>query len=500
MSEETPTTGTPVIVPEGPPTLPEGSTGVPKAADVPASFRYTLTREPGSKVSLRVEVDADRVRAATDRVFQRRVREAKIPGFRPGKAPRAMYERTYGTEHLWHEAAEDVIEETYREVVQREDLAPLDQPDVEITQLVEGQDLVYTAAVPIRPEVGFGDYAAHGATVEPVTVTDEDVERTIAGMREHHAELKPVERPAAAGDVITVDIDAVIEGKPLVLGRNAHLELGREYSVPGLSEGLVGVTAGEQRTLELTFPEDADEEVRGKTGTFTVKVSQVAMKILPDLDDGFAKTVGVADLAALRKAVRSELAHGSFHEARDAAAEKLMAHLLETSTVELPELLVEDEIDHLMLDLKERLREQGLTFEQFLLQARKTEAEIRADWRPAAERRAKSLLVLDALSKKEDVTISGTELAQEVALTPLAQQDPNALRNPAVLASMARSMRNRKVVDKLIGLGDPGAEREAIKKAGGGEDEEPELPALVVPEHSDATAEGREAIRSLLKP
>ncbi len=485
MREETPTTGTP--------------SGATKTDDAPASFRYALTREPGSKASLRVEVDADRVRAATDRVFQRRVREAKIPGFRPGKAPRAMYERTYGTEHLWHEAAEDVIEETYREIVRREDLSPLDQPDVEIATLAEGQALVYTATVPVRPEVGFGDYAGHGATVEPPTVTDEDVERTIAGMREHHAELKPVERPAATGDVVTVDIDATIEGKKLELGRNAHLELGREYSVPGLAEGLVGASGGEQRTLELTFPADADQEVRGKTGAFTVTVSQVAEKILPALDDDFAKTVGVADLPALRKAVRSELAHGAFHEARDAAAEKLMAHLLETSTVEVPEILIQDELDHLMLDLKERLREQGLTFEQFLLQARKTEAEIRTDWRPAAERRAKSLLVLDALAKKEDVTVSGTELAQEVALTPLAQQDANALRNPAVLASMARSMRNRKLVDKLIGLGDPNAEREAIKKAGGNVEAEPEAPAIVVPEHSDATAEGREAIRSLLK-
>ncbi len=499
MTDETRATATPsspASVPERPA---EASAESAKPAEPSASFRYTLTREPGSKASLRVEVDADRVRAATDRVFQRRVREAKIPGFRPGKAPRAMYERTYGTEHLWHEAAEDVIEETYREIVQREDVAPLDRPEVEIATLEEGRDLVYTASVPIRPDVGFGDYGAHGATVEPETVTDEDVERTIAGMREHHAELRPVDRPAATGDVVTVDIDATIEGKSLQLGRNAHLELGREYSVPGLAERLVGARAGEERTLELTFPADADEEVRGKTGSFAVKVSQVAEKILPALDDDFAKTVGVSDVPALRKAVRSELAHGAFHEARDAAAEKVMAHLLETSTLEIPEILIEDELAHLMLDLKERLREQGLTFEQFLLQARKTEAEIRADWRPAAERRAKSLLVLDALAKKEDVTVSGTELAQEVALTPLAQQDPNALRNPAVLASMARSMRNRKLVDKLIGLGDPNAEREAIKKAGGDVDEEPAAPEIVVPERSDATAEGREAIRSLLK-
>ncbi|MBI3521855.1 MAG: trigger factor [Chloroflexi bacterium] len=490
------------------------------APATPASFRYTLAREPGSRVKLVVDVDADRVKAAADRVFGRRVRQANIPGFRPGKAPRAIYERTYGSEHLWHEAAEDVIDETYREIVQREDLHPLDQPEVELGEHGEGKPVAYTATMPVKPEVEFGDYAAHGQTVQPTAVTDEDVERTIAGMRDHHAELKPVERAAQKDDVVTVDIDAVLDGKAMPpLGRGAHLELGREYAIPGLSEGLIGASAGETKTLELTFPETADDDVKGKTGTFTVKVAQVSEKLLPALDDEFAKTVGTTDMGTLRNAVRNELAHSAFHQARDEAAEKLMDHLLASSTVEVPEILVHDELDHLMADLKSRLAEQGLTLEQFLLQARKTEDEIRADWREAAERRAKSLLVLDALSTKENVTISGTELAQELALMPLAQQDPQALRDPAVLASLARSMRNRKLVDKLIGLEGPDAEREAIKAAGGtgetGHEPADAAPSLVVPdavteptgrlivpdakETSDATPEGREAIRGLLK-
>jgi hypothetical protein len=154
------------------------------------------------------------------------------------------------------------------------------------------------------------------------------------------------------------------------------------------------------------------------------------------------------------------------------------------------------------------VKEQGLSWEQFLLQARKTEDEIRTDFRAAAERRAKSLLVLDVLAKKENVTISSTELAQEVALTPLAQQDPNALRNPAVLGALARSMRNRKLVDKLIGLDTPDAERTLIRAAGGPDDielphQEPASePAIIVPPPQAAvpekTLQGREAIRALL--
>ena len=463
----------------------------------PSGFRYTVARGTGSVVTATVDVDAERVRAATDRVFQRRVRQAKIPGFRPGKAPRAIYERTYGAEHLWHEAAEDVVDETYRELVQREQLEPLDRPDVQIDDLTPDRPVHYAATFPVRPEVTIGEYGAHGATVEPKTVTDEDVERTIAGMRDHNAEVRPVERAALDGDVLTIDLDATIDGRELVLGRAAHIELGRQYGIPGLAEGLVGARVGDERGHDLAFPDDhPDEGLRGRSGRFVAKVTQVAEKILPDLDDGFAKTVGVADLKALRRAVRGELAHGSFHEARDAAAERLMTHLLETSEVEVPDVLMNDELEHLVAELRDRLTQQGLTYEKFLLETRKTEVELREEWRPAALRRAKALLVLDATAKREEITISGTELAQEVAGTPITQ-DPQALRDPAVLSSLARSLRNRKLVDKLIGLEGPDAEREAMKKAGGPEDE-PE--ALIVPESGpEHSADEREAIRSLLK-
>jgi len=475
------------------------------------TFTHTVERKPGSIVSLSVEVDADRLERATERAFQKHVQHAKIPGFRPGKAPRALYERTYGAEHLWEDAAGDVVDETFKEIADLERIDWLDRPAVEVSQLEPGKPLKYTATVPVRPDVALGDPKAAAVTVQPTPITDEQVEQTIAGMREHHAELKPVDRAAKREDVVTIDLDATLDGKQLPpMGRNAHLELGKDYAIPGLADALVGTKANDTRQFELAFPDDyPDLDLRGKTGTFTAKVSQVAEKIMPPLDDEFAKTVGVATVADLDKAVRGELAHAAFHEARDDAAEKLLAHLLDTSTVEVPDILITDELDHLMADLVARVKDQGLSWEQFLLQARKTEDEIRADWRATAERRAKSLLVLDALAKQENVTISSTELAQEVALTPLAQQDPNALRNPAVLGALARSMRNRKLVDKLIGLDTPDAERTLIRAAGGPEDLQ--LPheaaaaeqAIIVPPAQasvpEKSAESREAIRALLK-
>ena len=502
-------------------TTPKETPLVELTASPDGSFRYGVERLKGSLVRIEVEAEADRLRAAADRQFDRHNQQAKIPGFRPGKAPRPIYERHYGTQHLWNDGAEDVIDETYREITQRESIDPLDHPQIEIRQLEAGKPLSYAATVAVRPAVVLGDYKAHGAKLAPTAPTAEDVERVIAGMREHHAELRPVDRAAGKDDVITVDIDVDLDGRSLTMARNGHLELGRGYAVPGLAEGLVGITSGEERTLELTFPEDADEDLRGKTGTFRVNASAVSEKVLPALDAEFAKTVGVADLGALEKAVRDELAHGAFHEARDAAADTAIKHAVDTSEVEVPEVLIQDELDHMVAELRARAGERGVPWERFLLQAKKTEPEIREEWRAAAERRAKSLLVLDAIAKQEGVTVSSTELAQEVALTPLAQQDPKALRDPQVLAAMARSMRNRKVVDQLIGLETPDAEREVLRSLGSELDPHGEAaehaaaeaqsasesraagpsapPAIIVPDRPTGTAEGREAIRRLLQ-
>jgi trigger factor len=358
----------------------------------------------------------------------------------------------------------------------------------------------------VRPDVALGDYAAHGAKVEPTPPGEEEIGKTIEAMRDSHAQLQPVDRAAKAGDIVTVDIDVTVDGKTLPpFARNAHVEAGRATSIAGLGDAFVGMKAGDSKTVELEFSsETAAEELRGKKGTFAIRASQVAEKVLPALDDDFAKTVGVADIAQLRREVKNELVHSAFHEARDAAADKMLEHAVDTATVEVPEVLAQDELDHMVADLKARVREQGITFEQFLLQARKTEDEIRAEWKPVAERRAKSILVLDAIAKKEGVTVSSNELAAQVAMTPLAQQDPRALRDPLVLASFARSIRNRKTVDKMIGLESPDAEAEAIKKAGGeatnlhGAAPKPEEPKIIMPEKSNATPEGREALRAML--
>lgn len=434
-----------------------------------------VERNPGSTVTLKATVPTDRVEQAAERAFHRLVQKVSVPGFRPGKAPRALYERTYGATHIYEEAARDLIDEIYRKVVSDEKLVPLGSPDVSITAIGRGQPLSFEATVPVRPVVTLGDYRAHGQTVESPPVTDEEVERVIAGMREHHAELRAVSRPAQKGDVLTVDMDAVVEGRDLPpVGRGAHIELDREYSIPGLTDGLVGASEGEERKLELTFPQDhADPELRGKQGTFTIKIHQAAEKILPALDDGFAKTVGTSDLAALKETVRAELAHKAFHDARDAAAEKAVQHAVDTATVDVPAILVDQELDHMVGDLRGRLEAQGLTLEEFLLRAKKTEDQIRADWREAATRRAASLLVLDEIARTEDVQISEQELAQELALMPVAKENLDTLRSPRVLAAVARSLRNRKVVDKMLGIESSDVERELLEKAGATPSETP---------------------------
>ena len=428
----------------------------------------TLERRPQSLVAINVEVPPDRVEQAAEKAFRRLVQRASIPGFRPGKAPRALYERQYGSDHLYEEAARDLVDEYYRQAVDAHDLHPLHQPDVDIKRLGRGEPLVFEATVAVRPPVELGDYKAHGQTVQPKIVTDEEVEKVVAGMREHHAELRPVQRAAQTDDVLTVDVDVTLDGKALPpFGRNAHIEVGREYAINGLSEGLLGASEGEARTLELDFPSDyQDADLRGKKGVFSVKVNQVSEKILPELDDEFAKTVGVESIDTLRKNVRGELAHAAFHEARDEAAEKALGHAIDTAKLEVPEVLIEDELDHMVADLKQRLSQQGLSYEEFLLRAKKTEDEIKGEWREAARRRASSMLVLDEIAKREEIGVTSDELAQELATIPLDPQNPQAIREPRVLSALARSLRNRKVIDRLIGIDSADVERDLLRDAG----------------------------------
>ncbi len=429
----------------------------------------SIERRPESTFAVKVEVPAERVERAAEKAFRRLVQKVAIPGFRPGKAPRALYERAYGSQHIYEEAARDLVDEYYRQAVNEHDLTPLDSPDVEISSgLVPGQPLAFVAVVPVRPDVELGDYKAHGQTVAAKAVTAEEVERVIAGMREHHAEVRPVQRRAQKGDVLTVDVDVSLDGKRLPpFGRDAHIEVGREYAINGLSEGLLGAGEGETHTLELDFPADyPDADVRGQRGVFTVKVQQVAEKVLPELDDEFAKTVGVADLDALRQSVRSELAHAAFHEGRDEAAEKALQHAIDTAKLDIPGILIEDELDHMISDIKARLRQQGLSYEEFLLRAKKTEEQIRSDWREAAKRRAASLLVLDEIAKREEIGVTSQELAAELAAMPVDPQNADTLRSPRVLSALARSLRNRKVIDHLIGIDSVDLERELLRQAG----------------------------------
>src|SRR5213594_2991673 len=174
---------------------------------VPPSVKHTVRREAGSKVTLDVEVAADRLSRAADAAFQRHVQRAK--------APRAMYEREYGKEHLWEDAADDLMDQTYREIVEAEGIEPIDRPNAKLTQLKEGEPLRYTATVVVRPDVALGDYWAHGAKVEAGPPGEDDIDKTIASMRDTHAQLRPVDREARPGDIVTVDIDAAVPGKTL---------------------------------------------------------------------------------------------------------------------------------------------------------------------------------------------------------------------------------------------------------------------------------------------
>ncbi len=226
------------------------SDAVTTSAPGARSFRHTMRRDAGSKVSLEVEVDAERLARQADRVFERHNQKAKIPGFRPGKAPRAMYERSYGAEHLWAEAAEELVDQTYREIVEVEDLEPLDDPRVELTQLEPGKPVRWSATVTVRPEVTLGDYAAHGASIEPTPPSAEEIRRhgrrkaasAVRAQRARRGRSRDVDRRPGRG-VRRAEVGRQQDRRARVLGRHGLGRAARQEGdvlhprQPSLGEG-----------------------------------------------------------------------------------------------------------------------------------------------------------------------------------------------------------------------------------------------------------------------
>lgn len=373
-------------------------------------------------VKMEITVPAERFVKAMQDAYRKNASKFNIPGFRKGKAPMAVIEKMYGPEVFFEDATNSIFEETYPTALNEKDVHPVDYPKLDIVQSEKGKDFIYTAEVTVKPEVELGEYKELEIEKASYPVSDEDIDAQVNATRERNSRMITKESAAENGDIVVIDFEGFVDGTAFEGGKatDHELTLGSGQFIPGFEEQLVGKSAGENVDVNVTFPAEYQaEELKGKAATFKVTVKSVKQKELPELNDEFAKDVSEFDTldeykADLRKKQEEANANRAKQEFEDAAVKKAV----DNATIDLPHAMVDREIDYMVQDLDYRLKYQGLTVEKYMELTGSSMEKLRADFDEIATARVKTNLVLEAISKKENVEVSDEEIdtrAEEIA-------------------------------------------------------------------------------------
>ena len=404
------------------------------------------------KRRLAVEAPADVVQKEWERAYGRVQKQARLPGFRKGHVPRSLV-KLHFADDVRREVAEHLIPDIYRQALSEARLDPVNEPDLTDVKLEENAPLSFVAVVEVKPAIELGDYKGVEVQHAPKAITDDEVTATLEQMREQQAEFRAVDRAAATGDLVVVDYTLRPDEHDPTTANGYHFVLGSGAVMPEIDAAAAGMNAGEQREVVLHFPDDHRiESLRGKSGSATLKVSEVKEKILPALDDDFAKSLGEFEtLDALRAELSRQLEARAQTEQRRELEDKVVGAVLQRHDFTVPEAMVMRQIAHQVEHARERLRRQGVDPDKVPWDVPKLVGELR----PGAEQGVKRALLLEAIADKEGVVAGDDEVEGEVEKIARASQRPA----PAVRRMMEKSgdlealrlgLRERKTLDLLI--------------------------------------------------
>ncbi|WP_079479498.1 trigger factor [Halobacillus salinus] len=416
-------------------------------------------KHEGNQGTLTVEVSASEFDKALDQAFQKVVKQVQVPGFRKGKVPRKLFEQRFGVESLYQDAIDIVLPKAYTEAVEETGIEPVDQPEVDVKEIEKGEGVVFTAEVTVKPEVELGEYK--GLEVEELSteVTDEDVENELQQMQEKQAELVVKEDGEVAdGDTVVMDFEGFVDGEAFEGGQaeNYSLEVGSGSFIPGFEEQLVGKKAGEEADVVVTFPEEYHaEDLAGQEATFKVKIHEVKGKELPELDDEFAKDVDdeVESLDELKKKTRERLEEQKKTDADNHKRDILVNQASDNATVEIPEAMVNTELDRMVQEFEQRLQMQGMTKDMYFQFTGQDEDALREQMKEDAGKRVKTNLTLEAIANAESVEASEEDVNAELEnMASMYQTDVQQLT--AMLGGNTDMIREdlkvRKAIDVLV--------------------------------------------------
>ena len=455
-----------------------------------------------SQVALTIEVGAAEFEAAIEKAYQKMRKNISVQGFRPGKAPRKIIERMYGVEVFFEEAINIAFPEAYEAAVKEQELNVVGYPNVEMIGDVTVEGFTFKAVAPVYPEVTLGEYKGLSAPVDEVKVSAADVTARLKQLQDRNTRLVSVEREAQEGDTAVIDFEGFLNGVPFDGGKgeNHNLELGSHSFVPGFEEQVIGMKAGEEKDLDITFPEQYTPELAGKAVVFKVKVNEVKVKEVPELDDEFAKDVSEFDtLKELKADLKKKITEERQRDVDHLFEEALMNKVADGITAEIPDAMVENQTRQFLDNFKMQIAQQGIPYDQYLELTGMDENQLMEDAKEPALRQVRMDLAMLAIIKAENIEASDEEAEAEYAR--LAEQygmDVEMVKKYLPVEQIKDQVVSRKAVAVVVDSATrikPEKEKKPAKKADEaveGEEKPAKKTAKKTTKKADEAAEGEE--------
>ena len=367
---------------------------------------------------VKIEINGDEWSKKIDDAFKKVIKTVKIDGFRPGKAPRNIYEQKYGKASLVMEAVDNSMQDAYSKALEKFKGEPIVQPTVAIEKADE-EGVVYVFTFTTKPEVKIKKYTGLNVKKDVVKVTKKDVDAEIEKMRKEYADLQVKEGKAEEGDTVIIDFEGFDKDKAFEGGKaeNYALELGSHSFIPGFEEALIGVKAGDKKDVNVSFPEDYHaEELKGKPVVFKVTVHEVNTKVFPELNEEFFLDLGLEDVKTkedLEKTIKETMTEQKEYESENKYVDELFEALLKQTEVEIPHELIHEELDRMVSQYEERLKMQGITLEQFYKYTNSSEEALKSQMHEEAEKRIKLRFAIDEIIEKEKIDATDEEVEKD---------------------------------------------------------------------------------------
>lgn len=413
--------------------------------------------ENKNEVKLTFNIEAEKFEEAMKKVYVKTAKYFNIPGFRKGKAPMQLVERQYGSAIFYEDAFNELVPEIYDNAIKENNVEAVSKPNIDIVQMEKGKELIFTAVVETKPEVELGKYKGIEIKKIEYTTSDKDIEHELGHMAERNARLVTVEdRAVENGDITTIDFEGSIDGVAFEGGKaeNHELEIGSHTFINGFEDQIVGMKLEEEKDIKVKFPDDYfSKDLAGKDAVFKVKLHEIKKKELPKMDDEFAKDVSEFDtLDELKNSIKEKLDTQNVEKAKYETESEAIKAVCDNAKLDIPNGMVEVEIDNMMKDMETRLSYQGLNMHQYLQMMNKTENDIRDNFKEQARESIKTRLVLEAIVKAEKIEATPEEITEKIKemASQYGRKEEELQENEQLKEYLSASIENEKAIDFIV--------------------------------------------------